>query len=184
MEQYIKPSHTTVPSMYHWFWKCGRLFFYGQITLWDISRDILRGPRLSWPLNCPERSEGQFRGQKSRGPLKMSREMSHKLICPKPKIISQMFKNFGKLVSLCPIATRYPKKVLVPSKYLLKWPYKIIKCEPYARHKVILCHAFFSRIFLCGTLCYFMSRIRTLCLAHQIDAGDYEIGHESVRFVI
>jgi len=25
------------------------------------------------PLNCPERSEGQFRGKKSRGPLKMSR---------------------------------------------------------------------------------------------------------------
>jgi hypothetical protein len=30
------------------------------------------------PLNCLERSEGQFRGQKSRGPLNMSREMAHK----------------------------------------------------------------------------------------------------------
>jgi len=36
------------------------IFFSGTITLWAISRDILRGPRLFW------------RGQKSRGPLKMS----------------------------------------------------------------------------------------------------------------
>ncbi len=48
--------------MYRW-WKCGRLFFCGHITSWAISRDILRGPRLFWSLNCPERSEGQFRGQ-------------------------------------------------------------------------------------------------------------------------
>jgi hypothetical protein len=33
-----------------------------------------------------ERSEGQFRGQKSRGPLKMSREMAHKVIVPKKKL--------------------------------------------------------------------------------------------------
>ncbi len=39
--------------MYRWFWKCGRLFFgCGQITLRAISRDILRGPRIFWPLNC------------------------------------------------------------------------------------------------------------------------------------
>ncbi len=37
------------------------------------------------PLNCPERSEGQFRGQKSRGPLKISREMAHKVIVPPKK---------------------------------------------------------------------------------------------------
>ncbi len=29
--------------------------------------------------------EGQFRGQKSRGPLKMSREMAHKVIVPTKK---------------------------------------------------------------------------------------------------
>ena len=34
----------------------GHNFFFGTITLWAISRDILRGPRLFWPLNCPERS--------------------------------------------------------------------------------------------------------------------------------
>ena len=38
------------------------------------------------PLNCPERSEGQFWGQKSRGPLKMSREMAHKGFVPKKKL--------------------------------------------------------------------------------------------------
>ncbi len=96
--------------MHRWFWKCGRLFFfYGQITLWAILRDILREPRLFWPLNCPERSEGQFWGQKSRGPLKISRKMAHKVICPKTKIISQIFKICGALVFLCPFATNCPQ---------------------------------------------------------------------------
>jgi len=49
----------------------------------------------------PERSEGQFRGQKSRGPLKMSREMAHKVIVPQKKIRSQSFLNSGTLVILC-----------------------------------------------------------------------------------
>ncbi len=48
------------------------IFFCGTITLWAISRDILR--------------EGQFRGQKSWGPLKMSREMAHKVIVPQKKL--------------------------------------------------------------------------------------------------
>ncbi len=49
--------------MYRWFWKFGRLFFvFRQITLWAISRDILRGPWLFWPLNCPSLRSGQFRG--------------------------------------------------------------------------------------------------------------------------
>jgi hypothetical protein len=44
----------------------------------------------------------QFRGQKSRGPLKMSREMAHKVIVPqKKKIMSQSFLNSGTLVILC-----------------------------------------------------------------------------------
>ena len=30
------------------------------ITFWAISRDILRGPRLFWPLNCPSLRSGQF----------------------------------------------------------------------------------------------------------------------------
>jgi hypothetical protein len=66
-----------------------------------------------YPLNCPERKEGQFRGQKSRGPLKMSREMAHKVIVPKKKIMSQIFLNSGTLVILCPIAT-VPQKNYVP----------------------------------------------------------------------
>ena len=69
------------------------IFFCGTITFWAISRDILRGPRLFWPL--------KFRGQKSRGPLKMSREMAHKVIVPQKKIRSQSFLNSGTLVFLC-----------------------------------------------------------------------------------
>ena len=41
--------------------------------------------------------------------LKMSREMSHKLICPKTKKISQICKISSKLIILCVIATRYPQ---------------------------------------------------------------------------
>jgi hypothetical protein len=65
------------------------IFFCGQITLWSIPRDILRGPRLL-------SSKFQFRGQKRRGPLKISRKMAHKVICPKTKIISQIscFRRF------------------------------------------------------------------------------------------
>jgi hypothetical protein len=59
------------------------IFFCGTITLWAISRDILRGPRLFW------------------GPLKMSREMAHKVIVPQKKILSQSFLNSGTLVILC-----------------------------------------------------------------------------------
>jgi hypothetical protein len=36
--------------------------------------------------NCPSLRSGQFRGQKSRDPLKMSREMAHKVIVPKKKL--------------------------------------------------------------------------------------------------
>jgi len=46
------------------------------------------------PLNCPERSKEQFRGQKSRGPLKMSREMAHKVIVPQQKIMSLCREGF------------------------------------------------------------------------------------------
>ncbi len=40
-------------------------------------------------------------GQKSRGPLKMSREMAHKVIVPQKKIRSPNFLNSGTLVFLC-----------------------------------------------------------------------------------
>jgi hypothetical protein len=55
-----------------------------------------------------EGREGQFRGQKSRGHLKMSREMAHKVIVPK-KIMSQSFLNSGTLVILCLFATMGPQ---------------------------------------------------------------------------
>ncbi len=45
--------------MYRWFWKFGRLFFvFGQITLWTISLDILRGPRLFWPPKLSRAQRG------------------------------------------------------------------------------------------------------------------------------
>ncbi len=53
--------------------------------------------------------EGQFRGQKSRGPLKMSREMAQKVIVPKKKIMSQIFLHSGTLVILCLFATMGPQ---------------------------------------------------------------------------
>ena len=70
---------------------------------------FLGGQDLFDPLNCPERSEGQFRGQKSRGPLKMSRETTQKVIVPKKKIMSQIFLNSGTLVILCLFATMGPQ---------------------------------------------------------------------------
>jgi hypothetical protein len=85
IENYTYNVHYILTINVPLIWKCGKLFFCGQFDLWAISRDILRGPRLFWPLNCPERSKGQFRGQKSWGPLKISREMAHKLICPNTK---------------------------------------------------------------------------------------------------
>jgi hypothetical protein len=38
-----------------------------------------------------------LRGQKSLGPLKMSRKMAHKVIVPPKKIMSQSFLNSGTL---------------------------------------------------------------------------------------
>jgi hypothetical protein len=46
-------------------------------------------------------SADNLRGQKSRGPLKMSREMAHKVIVPLKKIRSQSFLNSRTLVILC-----------------------------------------------------------------------------------
>ena len=50
---------------------------------------------------------GAILGSKKSRPLKISREMAHYVVCPKPKkIISQIFKISGALVFLCPFATR------------------------------------------------------------------------------
>jgi len=51
------------------------------------------------PRNCPLLRSGQFRGQKSLGPLKMSLEMrAHKVIVPQKKIVSRSFLNSGTLI--------------------------------------------------------------------------------------
>jgi hypothetical protein len=62
--------------MYRGFWKFEKLFFVfgGQISLWAISRDILRGPQLF-------------------DPLKISLEMAHKVICPPKKNNIPHFQN-------------------------------------------------------------------------------------------
>jgi hypothetical protein len=50
-----------------------------------------------------------MRGQKSRGPLEISREMAHYEVCPnQKKIMSLIFKISGALVFLCPFATKCP----------------------------------------------------------------------------
>jgi hypothetical protein len=48
-------------------------------------------------LKCISLRSGQFSGQKSPDPLKMSLEMSHKVICPQ-KIILRIFKISGTLI--------------------------------------------------------------------------------------
>ncbi len=50
------------------------------------------------PLNCPSLRSGQFRGQKSLGPLEISLEMAHYVVCPQKKIISRIFKISGALI--------------------------------------------------------------------------------------
>ncbi len=41
---------------------------------------------------------GQFRNQKSLGPLEISLEMAHYVVCPQKKIISRIFKISGALI--------------------------------------------------------------------------------------
>ncbi len=74
------------------------IFFCGTITWWAISRDILRGPRIFWPLILSQAQRGtmrlgQFRGQKSRGPLNMSQEIAHKVIVPKKNYVPKFLKQ-------------------------------------------------------------------------------------------
>jgi hypothetical protein len=91
--------------MHRWFWKCGRLFFFAGKLLYGPFFGIFWGGQDFFdPLNFPERSEGQFRGQISRGPLKISRKMAHKVICPKTKNNLSNFQNqrcIGIFMSLC-----------------------------------------------------------------------------------
>ena len=68
------------------------IFFFwggGAITLWAISRDILRGSRLFWTLNLGVKKSQQLLSQK--------------------KIMSRSFLNSGTLVILCLFATMGPQ---------------------------------------------------------------------------
>ncbi len=81
-------QHTTTALEYiklPLFKKLWDNFFCGTITLWAISRDILRGPRLFWPLNCPE--------CKSLAPLKISLEIDHKVIVPQKNYVPLFLKQ-------------------------------------------------------------------------------------------
>jgi hypothetical protein len=56
---------------------------------------------VSFPYIAYLRS-GQFRDQKSLGPLKISLEIAHKVICPPKKIIFRIFKVSGTLRVIFP----------------------------------------------------------------------------------
>jgi hypothetical protein len=45
------------------------------------------------PKNCPSLRSGQFRGQKSLGPLEISLEMAHYVVCPQKKNYILHFQN-------------------------------------------------------------------------------------------
>ena len=64
----------------HTIWGCVLLIISiskrEKLSLSADFHDLFRGPRFFWFLNCPEQSEGQFRNQKSFGPLKNSLEMT------------------------------------------------------------------------------------------------------------
>jgi len=80
--------------IYRKFGKFERLFFvFGQISAWNISRDILRGPQLFWSLNCVSLRSGNLGVKKVLVPIKISLEMSHKVICPQKKNNHPHFQN-------------------------------------------------------------------------------------------
>jgi hypothetical protein len=64
------------------------IFFAGQSLYEPFQGTFWGGQDFFDPL------KGQFRGQKSRGPLKMSRELAHKVIVPPKKIMSQILKQW------------------------------------------------------------------------------------------
>ncbi len=95
------------PAVYE---TAGHIFFCRTITLWAISRDILRGPRLFWPIKL------------SRAPEKWL----IKFLSPKIKIMSQSFVNGGTLVILCLFATLGPQFYSLIQAIILKM--EIFKC--------------------------------------------------------
>ena len=57
----------------------------GKISNCTVSREFSMWPRHVWPLNCPERSEGQFRGQTCRDHVEISRGSAQLDIFPPKK---------------------------------------------------------------------------------------------------
>ena len=53
---------------------------------------------LGYYFFCFGLRSGQFRGQKSLGPLEIVLEMAHYVVCPQKKIISRIFKISGALI--------------------------------------------------------------------------------------
>jgi len=130
--------------MYRWFWKC-RLFFFAAnyFIFWG-------GPRLVLPLNCPERSKWQFRGQKSWGPIKIPREKDIKYFAQKQKI-SQIFNISSTLVIWCPIASGCHQKPLM-SLYEIErkewsYGYGLAQTLSFDRWNFFIFHRFFWK---CG----------------------------------
>jgi len=93
-------------------------FFCRQINSWVISSDILWGLRLFGLLNCSECSEGHFRDQKSRGPLKITWEMAHKLICLKRKNQLSNFHNQWYSGNFMSHSNQVPTIYYVPLPYI------------------------------------------------------------------
>jgi hypothetical protein len=56
-------------------------------------KGFFEGAKTFLPLNCPLLRSGQLRLWKSWGSLKISREIAHKLICPKTKNNIPNFQN-------------------------------------------------------------------------------------------
>ena len=61
------------------------IFFLRANYIMGHFKGYFEGAKTFLTPNCPERSEGQFWGQKSRGPLEISLEMAHYVVCPKQK---------------------------------------------------------------------------------------------------
>jgi hypothetical protein len=72
-----------------------------NVPLFKKLRDIIFFLRDN---NFMSHFEGHFRGQKCRGPLKMSREMAHKVIVKKKKNVVPKFlkqQDIGNFMSFC-----------------------------------------------------------------------------------
>jgi hypothetical protein len=125
------------------FENAGDYFFSGQNTLWAISRDILKGPILFWPLSCPECSEGQFRGIYKR----------QTFICP-PANVTNSFQD-------------YPARVAIKIWLLLPFVEKALSPPPHPEKmtKRVPCLSLFCNIIIsCPVLWRGIIKSKTYCI--------------------